>query len=43
MDFSRKSTDELIEELHIIDPHAFVIATEATEVKGNGFSFDYKV
>ena len=34
---------ELIEELHIIDPHAFVIATEATEVKGNGFSFDYKV
>lgn len=34
---------ELIEELHKIDPHAFVIATEATEVKGNGFSFDYKV
>jgi uncharacterized membrane-anchored protein YitT (DUF2179 family) len=34
---------ELIEELHRIDPHAFVIATEATEVKGNGFSFDYKV
>lgn len=34
---------ELIEELHNIDPHAFVIATEATEVKGNGFSFDYKV
>ncbi len=34
---------ELIDELHKIDPHAFVIATEATEVKGNGFSFDYKV
>ncbi len=34
---------ELISELHMIDPHAFVIATEATEVKGNGFSFDYKV
>lgn len=34
---------ELIEELHKIDPHAFVVATEATEVKGNGFSFDYKV
>lgn len=34
---------ELIKELHLIDPQAFVIATEATEVKGNGFSFDYKV
>jgi uncharacterized membrane-anchored protein YitT (DUF2179 family) len=34
---------ELITELHLIDPHAFVIATEAMEVKGNGFSFDYKV
>lgn len=34
---------ELIDELHKIDPHAFVIATEAMEVKGNGFSFDYKV
>lgn len=34
---------ELIDELHKIDPHAFVVATEAMEVKGNGFSFDYKV
>ena len=34
---------ELIKQLNHIDPQAFVIATEATEVKGNGFSFDYKV
>jgi uncharacterized membrane-anchored protein YitT (DUF2179 family) len=33
----------LIQELDVLDPHAFVVANEAMEVKGNGFSFDYKV
>lgn len=26
-----------------LDPHAFIIVNDATEVKGNGFSFDFKV
>ncbi len=26
-----------------VDPHAFIIVNDATEVKGNGFSFDFKV
>lgn len=34
---------ELIKQLNELDPHAFVIATDTTEVKGNGFSFDFKV
>lgn len=34
---------QLIQALDQIDPHAFVVANEAMEVKGNGFSFEYKV
>lgn len=34
---------ELVKALAEIDPHAFIIVTDATEVRGNGFSFDYRV
>jgi len=34
---------KLIQALDHLDPHAFVVANDAMEVKGNGFSFDYKV
>lgn len=31
------------EAIHEIDPEAFLIVSDATEIKGRGFSFDYKV
>jgi len=34
---------EMMKEISKIDPHAFIVVTDAMEVKGNGFSFDYKV
>jgi uncharacterized membrane-anchored protein YitT (DUF2179 family) len=40
---SKVEYPEMINEINKIDPHAFVVVTDAMEVKGNGFSFDYKV
>ncbi len=40
---SKVEYPEMIKEINKIDPHAFVVVTDAMEVKGNGFSFDYKV
>jgi len=40
---SKHQYPELVIELKRIDKHAFVIVTDALEVKGNGFSFDYKI
>lgn len=34
---------KLIQALDALDPMAFVVANEAMEVKGNGFSFEHKV
>lgn len=34
---------ELVKVVSMIDKNAFIIVTDANEVKGNGFSFDYKV
>lgn len=39
----KRQYPELVKILAEIDPHAFIIVTDATEVKGNGFSFDYRV
>ncbi len=40
---SKGEYPELIKSINKIDPHAFVVVTDAMEVRGNGFSFDYKV
>jgi uncharacterized membrane-anchored protein YitT (DUF2179 family) len=40
---ARTEYPELIKDINAIDPHAFVVVTDAMEVRGNGFSFDYKV
>jgi uncharacterized membrane-anchored protein YitT (DUF2179 family) len=40
---ARTEYPELIKDINGIDPHAFVVVTDAMEVRGNGFSFDYKV
>ncbi len=40
---SKTEYPEMINEINKIDPHAFIVVTDAMEVKGNGFSFDYKV
>jgi len=34
---------EFVKALAEIDPTAFIIVTDATEVRGNGFSFDFRV
>jgi len=39
----KRQYPELIKILAEIDPTAFIIVTDAKEVKGNGFSFDYRV
>lgn len=39
----KRQYPELVRILAEVDPHAFIIVTDATEVKGNGFSFDYRV
>jgi len=40
---SKNQYAELVKVVNMIDKNAFIIVTDATEVKGNGFSFDYKV
>jgi uncharacterized membrane-anchored protein YitT (DUF2179 family) len=40
---SKSEYPELMKSINLIDPHAFVVVTDAKEVRGNGFSFDYKV
>ena len=35
--------NRLHDAIHEIDPEAFLIVSDATEIKGRGFSFDYKV
>jgi uncharacterized membrane-anchored protein YitT (DUF2179 family) len=40
---SKNQYPELVKVVSMIDKDAFIIVTDATEVKGNGFSFDYKV
>jgi len=40
---SKSEYPELMKSINRIDPHAFVVVTDAMEVRGNGFSFDYKV
>lgn len=40
---SKSEYPELMKSINKIDPHAFVVVTDAMEVRGNGFSFDYKV
>lgn len=40
---SKAEYPELMKSINKIDPHAFVVVTDAMEVRGNGFSFDYKV
>ena len=34
---------QLHDSIHEIDPEAFLIVADATEIKGRGFSFDYKI
>lgn len=40
---SKSEYPELMKSINKIDPHAFVVVSDALEVRGNGFSFDYKV
>ena len=40
---SKNQYPELVKVVSMIDKNAFIIVTDANEVKGNGFSFDYKV
>jgi uncharacterized membrane-anchored protein YitT (DUF2179 family) len=40
---SKGEYPEMMKEINKIDPHAFIVVTDAMEVKGNGFSFDFKV
>jgi uncharacterized membrane-anchored protein YitT (DUF2179 family) len=40
---SKTQYPELVKVVNMIDKNAFIIVTDANEVKGNGFSFDYKV
>lgn len=39
----KRQYHDLVEICKEEDPDAFIIVTETTEVKGNGFSFDYRV
>jgi len=40
---SKSEYPEMMKSINKIDPHAFIVVTDAMEVRGNGFSFDYKV
>lgn len=39
----KRQYPDLVKLCTAIDPHAFIIVSNVNEVKGNGFSFDYKV